>query len=620
MKQAVLRKYAEPAQTQHRVAQGRVINDNSLAAIGQRKRMEMLANSEKSATQQPNSALQRVEDEEPLQGKLEAAQRVEEEELLQGKFATLQRVVEEEPLQGKFETAQRVEEEEPLQGKFAGVQPMEEEEPLQAKSTQAASTQLAEKASAKPNNTGLTEQLKSGIESLSGMSMDHVKVHYNSSQPTQLNAHAYAQGSDIHVAPGQEKHLPHEAWHVVQQAQGRVKPTMQMKAGVPVNDDRVLETEADVMGAKALQRVATHESHPAPIGQLKPNASTVLQKYTPVELDSSQTWEQIRAAFPVMRPTLVQKGLVGSEHFEMQYIEGTPNVSALNVSDATAQVAMNADAGAQQKSFFVGAATLQTSNQELLAANSNFVLAPTGVQVTVNNFPNVGVRHVLSQVVAKPSGDKSEEWAKNLETRCNVYYKNITKAHSGFVEITKTTKSEGLTGAIPQEHARQIDSALAEMQLKAGDAFEIKAEGEQTGQMGWNEHYAGIVAVDGGDQVTLENYNRDAEFGDQVIKEAIRLLGKSGQQIDSELSNLRKELKGKWFWESKEIGELNRQIQQVELQRQQWANIMKKSKRQDAASHHFNLYGPASKGQSFLDKWRSEMETKQSKLSVAKSN
>ncbi|WP_231501993.1 DUF4157 domain-containing protein [Herbaspirillum sp. RV1423] len=83
--------------------------------------------------------------------------------------------------------------------------------------------------------------------------MDHVKVHYNSSEPAQLNAHAYAQGSDIHVAPGQEQHLPHEAWHVVQQAQGRVQPTRQMKQGVPVNDDAGLEAEADTMGAMALR-------------------------------------------------------------------------------------------------------------------------------------------------------------------------------------------------------------------------------------------------------------------------------------------------------------------------------------------------------------------------------
>jgi hypothetical protein len=105
----------------------------------------------------------------------------------------------------------------------------------------------------KNNNTGLPDNLKSGIENLSGHSMDDVKVHYNSSQPAQLNAHAYAQGSDIHIASGQEKHLPHEAWHVVQQKQGRVKPTLQMKSKVNVNDDKGLENEADVMGAKALQ-------------------------------------------------------------------------------------------------------------------------------------------------------------------------------------------------------------------------------------------------------------------------------------------------------------------------------------------------------------------------------
>ena len=103
------------------------------------------------------------------------------------------------------------------------------------------------------NNTGLPDQLKSGIENLSGHSMDDVKVHYNSGKPAQLNAHAYAQGNQIHVAPGQEKHLPHEAWHVVQQKQGRVKPTMQLKEKVPANDDAGLEKEADVMGRKAIQ-------------------------------------------------------------------------------------------------------------------------------------------------------------------------------------------------------------------------------------------------------------------------------------------------------------------------------------------------------------------------------
>jgi Domain of unknown function (DUF4157) len=103
----------------------------------------------------------------------------------------------------------------------------------------------------KPTNTNLPDNLRTGIENLSGMDMGGVNVHYNSARPAQLSALAYAQGNDIHLGPGQEKHLPHEAWHVVQQREGRVAPTMQLK-GEYINDDSTLEKEADTMGARAL--------------------------------------------------------------------------------------------------------------------------------------------------------------------------------------------------------------------------------------------------------------------------------------------------------------------------------------------------------------------------------
>lgn len=167
----------------------------------------------------------------PLQKKSgDAPVQAQEDELLQGRFVTqLENGLEEEevPKQFVLQKATLPEEEPPVMGKFT--------------------TQL------KQNNTGMPDQLKSGVEQLSGMSMSDVKVHYNSSQPAQLNALAYAQGTDIHVAPGQEKHLPHEAWHVAQQKQGRVQATTQMKTGTPVNDDPGLEREADVMGAQAMQ-------------------------------------------------------------------------------------------------------------------------------------------------------------------------------------------------------------------------------------------------------------------------------------------------------------------------------------------------------------------------------
>lgn len=177
--------------------------------------------------------------------------------LPQGRLAPVQRQgpEEEEPLQGRFATVQLQgleDEEEPLQGRFEPVQLQGlEDEELQLKAAPSAPAQREPESVPRRNDTGLPDGLKSGVESLSGISLDEVEVHYNSAQPARLNALAYTQGSDIHVAPGQEQHLPHEAWHVIQQAQGRVQPTMQLQ-DVPVNDDEGLEQEADAMGAKAV--------------------------------------------------------------------------------------------------------------------------------------------------------------------------------------------------------------------------------------------------------------------------------------------------------------------------------------------------------------------------------
>jgi len=168
--------------------------------------------------------------------------------------APLQRMEDEEPLQGK--AVQRMEDEEALQGKAKGeaLQRMEDEEPMQGKAKDATLQRQTEAKADASDSGGMPGGLRAGIEQLSGADMSGVRVHYNSSAPAQLNAHAYAQGSDIHLANGQEKHLPHEAWHVAQQQQGRVKPTMDV-GGTPVNDDPALEKEADVMGAKATQMV-----------------------------------------------------------------------------------------------------------------------------------------------------------------------------------------------------------------------------------------------------------------------------------------------------------------------------------------------------------------------------
>lgn len=122
------------------------------------------------------------------------------------------------------------------------------------------------------NTTGLPDSLKAGIETLSGIAIDDVRVHYNSSKPAQLQARAYTQGTDIHVAPQQERHLAHEAWHVVQQKQGRVQPSVQFKE-TAINTDVHLEQEADVMGAKASDIQPS-----SPPGQVKSMSSHLVKR------------------------------------------------------------------------------------------------------------------------------------------------------------------------------------------------------------------------------------------------------------------------------------------------------------------------------------------------------
>ena len=160
--------------------------------------------------------------------------------------------------------------------------------------------------------------------------MDYVKVHYNSNQPAQLNAHAYEQGTDIHLAPGQEKHLPHEAWHVVQRKQGRVKPTMKLKGNVQVNDDAGLEKEADDMGAKALNnppKITFEQSEPeAAMDVLFPPSlenenspySQLIKKH---QMGMSERLVLILALIPHIKPSLLDILNMKNELYDIPFTE-----------------------------------------------------------------------------------------------------------------------------------------------------------------------------------------------------------------------------------------------------------------------------------------------------------
>ena len=99
------------------------------------------------------------------------------------------------------------------------------------------------------NRTGIPTQLKDRIEQNTGLSLHDVRVHYNSDLPMKLDALAYTMGNQVEIGPGQERHLPHELGHVVQQKLGIVRANAMHSSGVALNTDAALEHQADEIGA-----------------------------------------------------------------------------------------------------------------------------------------------------------------------------------------------------------------------------------------------------------------------------------------------------------------------------------------------------------------------------------
>jgi hypothetical protein len=145
----------------------------------------------------------------------------------------------------------------------------EEEEEKQAKARDEEELQMKpeeEELQAKegPGDSGtktdMPDDVQNKMENSFGVDFSDVDIHKDSPQAPSLGALAYTQGNDVHFAPGQynpgskegQELLGHELAHVIQQREGRVKPTKQGK-DMSVNTDPALEKEADEQGKQAAQ-------------------------------------------------------------------------------------------------------------------------------------------------------------------------------------------------------------------------------------------------------------------------------------------------------------------------------------------------------------------------------
>ena len=137
-----------------------------------------------------------------------------------------------------------------------------------ARSTDSATALAAPTGAGQP----LPDHVRSIMERVFDVDFSSVRIHVGH-EAAAVGALAYACGTDLYFSPGHYdlssqrglSLIGHELAHVVQQAQGRVRPTGHI-GGVAVNDSTALEREADDLGARAAHEASIAAS-PRPVLQ-----------------------------------------------------------------------------------------------------------------------------------------------------------------------------------------------------------------------------------------------------------------------------------------------------------------------------------------------------------------
>lgn len=402
-------------------------------------------------------------------------------------------------------------------------------------------TATVQRRSAGSGSAALPAVLQSGVQALSGLALDDVQVRHGSSLPARYGALAITQGKTIHLAPGQDQHLAHEAWHVVQQRQGRVAATLPAQAGLaPVNDDAALEAEADVMGQRALQAASMAlpalAATPQAAQAATPAAHGTVQRFT-ATVRKTRDW---RIADDNTMAVRQDSAVYGGRYF---YADS----SLISASDAVLK---------SQKSALqlTGGGTLAFNSPATGAAFHLTRVVPTNrIDGSTGNARTSGMQWqqdcgFAANTVMQGGGRKTKAVYQLPEANSSAWFWTKLKAHkrrkvAGIKETptvdygTVYSTHRGVDFYSPH---KMLDDVLADaLQLgptaawaayqalstadkdgfdrsvglnqyatpDVGEAYSIVANKDEVIDQGvWNFHWGGVVMKSGGDTVTLENF------------------------------------------------------------------------------------------------------------------
>lgn len=405
--------------------------------------------------------------------------------------------------------------------------------------------------------TALPAPLRAGIEALSGLALHGVQVRRGSALPARYGALATTQGSEIHLAPGQDQHLPHEAWHVVQQKQGRVNATVPAGDGLAaVNDNPALEAEADVMGQRALRTGGTvgavgeigtepvwASGWPASAPAALSPSTGVVQRFTPT-VRMGLDWRladdglmAVQQESPVYggRFFYADSGLIASSEATLQSQKSAlslagggsrPFVSPVNGANVslTRVVPTNRSDGSTGNDRASG---MQWSEDCGLAANT--VMQGGGRKTeAVYRLPEApaaaGFWAKLGACLRRILAGEEETATVSYGTVYEKYRgRNFYSPHKMLDDVMADAMSLGPSAAwagyqaLSATDRDNFDRAVGLNKYatpEVGEAYSIVSnKDEHIDQKVWNFHWGGVVMKSGGDTVTMENFARSGTDG-----------------------------------------------------------------------------------------------------------
>ena len=413
--------------------------------------------------------------------------------------------------------------------------------------------------SARGGGRSLAPNLQAKMGEAMGADFSGVKVHTDS-QSDQLNrsiqAKAFTTGKDVFFRQGAyqpqsrggQELIAHELTHVAQQNMLTV-PTIQRYA---------------VLGSKKIFNAAPKSRPRFGYPYAIANGGSLLAQ-TPLDgVDDGDKFLDSKGSDTANTET-------AGKGFSLRV--SSDNKMAVEDSDLTNR---------QPKVFFTTKAVIQASNQSLLQVNSQFSLVEGGKTVKIlpdrqtvetlyevtplfnNGSPDLAPQN-CNAMGAAVGGKKSDDLVRKDEDAFDLAKSLAPNASYEFDEAWKNPKIDidPFRNQVAKEYISNRKSAKGKNMNQyampnVGETYMINTIGTGTNiggkqrvrdyqtnkdlDLGWSFHFGGVVAQSGGDRITLENYARGDNRGDNADPRwYFQMYGTKKKQTYHEVNRKKKE-------------------------------------------------------------------------------